>query len=749
MLSKGAIGNLVRKYRAVLNKCRLLNAFGTLAVAGMLVMGGAGAAGAATTAYLVNKSVTEDINFNGAKNYGFWGGSADDGSVQSHTLSGNQIHFTLTTPSDTSGWGVSGIQATRNAHVTLGSETTKNIHISVTNNASSDKQYAYGIFAQDSGSSITIKAEELSITAHSDQGEAHGLLAQNKTTTATGNLATITVNAAKTYIDATSNLAGAASAITAMSQGVITLDGGDLYVNTRGGTGRAITSRGAARIDINPSGRHTVQLNGDIGFDYHPTSGTSIDAPVTVNLSGPDSYWNGNTVKAWDGGGTAPDADKLVVKSLTVSLANGAQWTPRTIADTGNKTFGSAYIPLNKLNLDKGVVNLDPGVNVTVDNLNGSGTVNLDANVGDAAEAGSLKAVDGTATLAVNLANVTADDVSNEKAAALVAQATQGSTATLAVTGHAEEGLVRGALTIDSAGNVTEATNTVMEDSLDLLSVTPLAVNRILMNDVRKRLGDLRVLNGDTGLWVRYDGGRLSGSSSLKDNFNTIQVGADTLTPLDNLRLGAVFSYTNGDAEYRRGDADMDIFSLGLYGVWNADNGLFADVIGRLNWIDTDLDVEGRHGSVDNFAASISAEAGWNVRLNDWFFVEPQIEAAYTHIDSDRFSLGVASYHLDSMESLIGRGGLSAGVNLPDKRGSVYARASAVHEFLGDAKIVGRVGSLGGACTIGGEDTWVEYGIGGTVRLTDQAYVYLDLERTDGARIDEEWRGSLGFRYAF
>ena len=44
MLTKGAIGNLVNRYRAVLKKCHLLNTFGSLAVASMLVLGGAGAA---------------------------------------------------------------------------------------------------------------------------------------------------------------------------------------------------------------------------------------------------------------------------------------------------------------------------------------------------------------------------------------------------------------------------------------------------------------------------------------------------------------------------------------------------------------------------------------------------------------------------------------------------------------------------------------------------------------------------------
>ena len=45
-LLRGAIGNLVNRYRAVLRKCRMMNVFGSLAVAGMLVAGNAGFAGA-------------------------------------------------------------------------------------------------------------------------------------------------------------------------------------------------------------------------------------------------------------------------------------------------------------------------------------------------------------------------------------------------------------------------------------------------------------------------------------------------------------------------------------------------------------------------------------------------------------------------------------------------------------------------------------------------------------------------------
>lgn len=57
-LTKGAIGNLINRYKAVLKKCHLMNTFGSLAVAGMLVMGGAGMAVAA-----------KDVPLEGENNY--------------------------------------------------------------------------------------------------------------------------------------------------------------------------------------------------------------------------------------------------------------------------------------------------------------------------------------------------------------------------------------------------------------------------------------------------------------------------------------------------------------------------------------------------------------------------------------------------------------------------------------------------------------------------------------------------------
>lgn len=63
-LTKGAIGNLINRYKAVLKKCHLMNTFGSLAVAGMLVMGGAGVAAAEDVALGAGGSYdkTDEVN---------------------------------------------------------------------------------------------------------------------------------------------------------------------------------------------------------------------------------------------------------------------------------------------------------------------------------------------------------------------------------------------------------------------------------------------------------------------------------------------------------------------------------------------------------------------------------------------------------------------------------------------------------------------------------------------------------------
>ena len=122
-----------------------------------------------------------------------------------------------------------------------------------------------------------------------------------------------------------------------------------------------------------------------------------------------------------------------------------------------------------------------------------------------------------------------------------------------------KEGLVAGEKTaqlteegkIDES-TVTEKTNSIMESSLEMAAAMPLAMNRMLTTDLRKRMGDLRTSNGAHGAWARYDGGKLSGDSGLDSEFHTIQVGIDTVATPDAPRVGVAFAYTDGEMDYIR-----------------------------------------------------------------------------------------------------------------------------------------------------------------------------------------------------
>ena len=610
-------------------------------------------------------------------------------------------------------------------------------------------QYVATDLQTNEGGQLNAKAKNILINVHSENGSAYGVLAQNSTTKSTAtNTATVRLKADKIVINTTAGTEDSACGLVALSQGRIYVDG-NLEINAH----NAIVARGEALVSINEDGAHYTKLNGNIDFNYDKaTSGTKADATVKVNLTGSDSYWVGNATTSY-GTGEPPEGYDSV-NGLTLNMSNGAQWTPTAVVAEADTTTGLKSVPINNMDLDGGVVNITGSdVDVTVQNLTGTGgtiklATDLEAEektgkftVGKAAEESKLdvKLMDKD-----NEKALTSDEINADQAKELLANVT-GTEVTTAV----EEGMYNSAFSIDAEGTAkTAGPNTVMQSSLEIVSAAPLAINRILMNDVRKRLGDIRSAKGTSGAWARYDGGRLSGSNGLENDFNTIQVGVDTQPSADPVRFGLAFSYTNGDTDYARGSADMDTYSLAGYGGWLGESGQFVDVIARFAQNNTDLTIDGtKTGSLDNKAVSLSGEFGWRFDVTDLFYVEPQVEATYTYVDGDNLNLSDgSSYKYDSMSSLLGRAGVAFGVTCPNNRGNVYARVSAVHEFLGDSTVTG---ANGAKYEIDGKDTWVEYGVGANFNLTDSTYIWADVERTSGGVLDEDYRATVGVRYSF
>lgn len=280
--------------------------------------------------------------------------------------------------------------------------------------------------------------------------------------------------------------------------------------------------------------------------------------------------------------------------------------------------------------------------------------------------------------------------------------------------------------TINKEGKLEDVKTSVNMNNVRIAEFamrTPMQIARIESNDLRKRLGDIRSSEGATGVWARYDGGRFSGGE-FENKFNKVQVGADTALAAYGSRLGLSFSYTQGDADMSGMSgisADTDAYSLAAYGMWFGEAGQFADVIGRVGTVDTDLATRTYKTNYDQLMLSLSGEFGWRFDLTDTFYAEPSAELTYTRVDGETFKANSNTLGIDDYDSM------------------VDGRFTAVNA----------AGTAADPIEVDGKDTWVEYAVGANFNITKQTYVWADLERTSGAEVDEDWRATIGVRHAF
>ena len=333
-----------------------------------------------------------------------------------------------------------------------------------------------------------------------------------------------------------------------------------------------------------------------------------------------------------------------------------------------------------------------------------------------------------------------------------IIQAPDGSTYTQ--TNIIAEGDVMGEITqvVDSTGKVLreaqQRTNTKI-DSLSSLTSLSIMQWRHEMNDLTKRMGELRDSPEGVGTWARLYGSEQEyGDQNVNLKSVSVQVGADV--DVGDWKVGGAFSYTDGSSDMNNGTADSDVYSIAAYGTWLADNGLFVDLIGKYSWLDTDFEISNMRGSADNSALSFSAEIGWRFEPCAYGFIEPQAELTYGRIWGDDFTTSNnVKVSQDDFDSLIGRIGVRAGVKFPEKKGNLYVRVSGVHDFQGDSDMTA---SKNGQYSHVSDDlggSWVEYGLGANFNLTDATYTYVDLERTSGGEVKEKWRWNVGLRTVF
>lgn len=271
---------------------------------------------------------------------------------------------------------------------------------------------------------------------------------------------------------------------------------------------------------------------------------------------------------------------------------------------------------------------------------------------------------------------------------------------------------------------------------------------RTELDDMNRRLGELRDSAGEHGLWVRMIRGE-NDYRSLDSQHNIYQIGYDKKLSSDpHWTLGAAFSYTDGEGSYDTGRFDMSHKTLTLYGSRLNDDGSYIDIVGKYSRLNHDLENTWGSGDYDADAYSLGVEVGKRFTQESGFWIEPQAQLIYGYVGSASYDAGDIHIAQDSMQSLIGRAGVRLGKDFD--KGNVYLRASYLYDFDGDTGVTftdaqGRSRDfdqdLGGG--------WCEVGLGTNINLSDTTHLYFDIEKTFGAEIATTWQWNAGMRWSF
>ena len=281
------------------------------------------------------------------------------------------------------------------------------------------------------------------------------------------------------------------------------------------------------------------------------------------------------------------------------------------------------------------------------------------------------------------------------------------------------------------------------------------------MNDLMKRMGDLRLSPGDLGGWVRFYKGRTSSDkdkASFRMNYTTIQAGYDWKAGKD-WRIGIAGSYMKGSSSYATGSGDNKAGNFAVYGTWTGKSGQYVDLIAKVGRVANEFRGTNAWGNVEAsgdyhaWGESVSAEYGRRFKTDGSFYFEPQVEFTFGHlngVDYDMQSNGYGTLRVrqGGMNSAIGRLGVAFGQEM--EKATWFVKASLYHEFAGDMDTTWEVaGSPTKYTQQKGKDTWLALQLGGTVKLNDRLSLYGDFEKTFSGDIKTDWRVDAGLRWSF
>lgn len=284
-------------------------------------------------------------------------------------------------------------------------------------------------------------------------------------------------------------------------------------------------------------------------------------------------------------------------------------------------------------------------------------------------------------------------------------------------------------------------------------------------NDLERRMGDVRLLNKESGVWTTYESGKndFNGTDADKQEiyymqkYKKIQIGYDKR--VGDLIIGGAAEYAVIDNTLADlGTSKITGISGAIYGTKQGENGNYVDVIAKFGTLNNKFDVKAMNLNADIKgeyrvpAYSISTEFGTRKILKDGIYVEPSIEWTLSRVEGDTKEVAVENQQKmtikqGGMNSYVGRLALALGKET--EKSQVFAKLAVAREFNGEMKTELTMNNTTKQSKINLRDTWLDFEIGGSYKMSETSYIYGTFTKNIKSKFNNKWRLDAGIRFAF
>ncbi|EQA01909.1 outer membrane autotransporter barrel domain protein [Glaesserella parasuis SW114] len=310
----------------------------------------------------------------------------------------------------------------------------------------------------------------------------------------------------------------------------------------------------------------------------------------------------------------------------------------------------------------------------------------------------------------------------------------------------------------DQNGNIhiTKSPNQAAIKEANELTSLHTDLNHVEMNNLNKRMGELRGIDANAGVWARVLGGKGS-SDSYKHKFTHIQTGFDKQSHLSNAELftGVTVTHTSTDIEGKIGSTNGDVKSIGagVYATALFDNGFYLDTIAKyvknnhkFDYAFKEMKLDFKSQRYNTHSFYLGGEVGYRFNLGSGY-VEPQAEVIYVKNSQANLADNRHKLTIKVSNGLVGRLGVNAGKTFEIGQSKATAWAGIGYQW--DIAKRNEILVDGISASNSKKDARMLMDLGLNIRANDKLSIGLSLEGSAFGKYNTDLSVNSNVRYSF